>query len=75
MLRPARVVLFGLGGAPEHRVPAEQALDEGAAVAEVAELATRDLAPVDDVHADGAYRRRVAAVLVHRAVEEARSGG
>jgi len=75
MLRPARVVLFGLGGAPERRVPAEQALDEGAPAAEVAELATRDLAPVDDVHADGAYRRRVAAVLVHRAVEEARSGG
>jgi CO/xanthine dehydrogenase FAD-binding subunit len=37
----------------------------------VADLATRDLDPVDDVHADGAYRRRAAAVLVRRAVEEA----
>ena len=75
LLGPARIVLFGLGGAPERAVPAEQALDGDAPAAEVAELATRDLEPVDDVHADGAYRRRVAAVLVRRAVEEARSGG
>jgi carbon-monoxide dehydrogenase medium subunit len=71
LLRPARIVLFGLGGAPERAPEAERALDEGAPAAEVAELATRGLNPVDDVHADGAYRRRVAAVLVRRAVEEA----
>jgi carbon-monoxide dehydrogenase medium subunit len=71
LLRPARLVLFGLGGAPERAPEAERALDEDAPAAEVAELATRDLDPVDDVHADGAYRRRVAAVLVRRAVEEA----
>jgi carbon-monoxide dehydrogenase medium subunit len=75
LLRPARLVLFGVGGAPERAPEAERALDEGAPAAEVAELATRDLHPVDDVHADGAYRRRVAAALVRRAVEEARSGG
>ena len=72
LLRPARLVLFGLGGAPERAPEAERALDEDAPAAEVADLATRDLDPVDDVHADGAYRRRVAAVLVRRAVEEAR---
>jgi len=54
---------------------AERALDEGAPAAEVAEAATRDLSPVDDVHADGAYRRRIAAVLVRRAIQEARSRG
>ena len=72
LLRPARLVLFGLGGAPERAPEAERGLDEDAPVAEVADLATRGLDPVDDVHADSAYRRRVAAVLVRRAVEEAR---
>jgi aerobic carbon-monoxide dehydrogenase medium subunit len=71
LLAPARVVLFGLGGAPERALEAERALDEGAPPADTAELATRDLLPVDDVHADGAYRRRAAAVLVRRAVEQA----
>ena len=73
LLRPARLVLFGLGGAPERAPEAERGLNEDAPVAEVADLATRSLDPVDDVHADSAYRRRVAAVLVRRAVEEARS--
>ena len=50
-------------------------IDGGLQGAEVADVATRDLSPVDDVHADGAYRRRVAAVLVRRAVEEARARG
>jgi aerobic carbon-monoxide dehydrogenase medium subunit len=72
LLRPARLVLFGLGGAPERAPEAERWLDEDAPAAEVADLATRGLDPVDDVHADSAYRRRVAAVLVRRAVEEAR---
>jgi carbon-monoxide dehydrogenase medium subunit len=73
LLRPARLVLFGVGGAPERAPEAERALDADASAAEVADLATRDLDPVDDVHADGAYRRRAAAVLVRRAVEEAGS--
>jgi aerobic carbon-monoxide dehydrogenase medium subunit len=75
LLAPARVVLFGLGGAPERALEAERALDEGAPAAEVAEVATRGLAPVDDVHADGAYRRRAAAVLVRRAIEQAGARG
>jgi carbon-monoxide dehydrogenase medium subunit len=75
LLRPARLVLFGIGGAPERALEAERALDEDASSAEVADIATRDLSPVADVHADAAYRRRVAAVLVHRAVEETRSRG
>jgi carbon-monoxide dehydrogenase medium subunit len=75
LLWPARIVLFGIGGAPERAPEAERALDEGAPAADVADLATRDLDPVDDVHADGAYRRRVAAVLVHRALRQAGARG
>jgi carbon-monoxide dehydrogenase medium subunit len=73
LLDPARIVLFGLGGRPEQAREAEQALDGGAGAAEAADLATRGLDPVSDVHAGGAYRRRAAAVLVRRAVEEARA--
>jgi carbon-monoxide dehydrogenase medium subunit len=75
LLHPARLVLFGIGGVPERALEAETALDEGALAVEVAEVATRDLRPVDDVHADGTYRRRVAAVLVRRAVEQAGARG
>jgi aerobic carbon-monoxide dehydrogenase medium subunit len=71
LLEPARIVLFGLGGVPERALAAEQALDGGAEAAEAADLATRHLTPVGDVHADGDYRRRVAAVMVRRAIEQA----
>jgi carbon-monoxide dehydrogenase medium subunit len=71
LLDPARVVLFGVGGAPVRAFDAERALDEGAGAAETAELATRGLEPVSDVHADAGYRRRVSAVLVRRALEQA----
>ena len=71
LLCPARIVLFGLGGGPERALDAERALDQGEPAADVADLATRDLDPVEDVHADGAYRRRAAAVLVRRAIEQA----
>ena len=71
LLDPARVVLFGVAGTPVRAPEAEAALESGASAAEAAELATRDLEPVSDVHADAAYRRRVAAVLVRRAGEQA----
>ncbi len=75
LLDPARVVLFGVGGVPERALEAERALGDGAGAAEAAELATRGLKPVDDVHADGGYRRRVATVLVRRALEQAAARG
>jgi carbon-monoxide dehydrogenase medium subunit len=72
VLDPPRVVLFGLGGAPVRAEAAERALDEGADAAEAAELTTLGLEAVTDVHADGAYRLRVASVLARQAIEEAR---
>ena len=70
LLDPARVVLFAVGGAPVRALEAERALDEGAGAAEAAELATGGLEPVSDVHADAGYRRRAAAVLVRRALDQ-----
>jgi carbon-monoxide dehydrogenase medium subunit len=75
LLDPARVVLFGIGGFPERALEAERALDDGAGAAEAAEIATRGVTAVDDVHADGRYRLRAAAVLVRRAIEQAGGRG
>ena len=72
-LEPARIVVFGVEGMPTRRREAERALDAGADAGEVADLAAAGLNGVSDVHADGEYRRRVAAALIRRAVAEARS--
>jgi CO/xanthine dehydrogenase FAD-binding subunit len=66
-----RIVLFALGGEPIRATEAEALLGQGAGAGEVAATATRDLDPVSDVHADGAYRRRITQVLVRRALEQA----
>ncbi len=73
LLEPERVVVFGVEGLPTRREQAERALAEEAGAAEVGAAAARELDAVSDVHGDGEYRRRMAAVLVRRAVEEARS--
>ena len=70
-LDPARIVLFGLGGEPARAPEAEALLEQGAGGREIAVAATRDLDPVSDVHADGAYRRRVAEVILGRALAQA----
>ncbi len=72
-LDPARIVLFGLGGAPTRAPEGEEALERGAPTEEVVALATADLEAVSDVHADAAYRRRAASVVLRRALEQARS--
>jgi carbon-monoxide dehydrogenase medium subunit len=75
----AAIAFFGVGGTPVRAGDAERALVDGASIEEVATLAVQDLAPTDDLHATGAYRRTVAEVLVRRALEgaaaEARSKG
>jgi carbon-monoxide dehydrogenase medium subunit len=74
----AAIALFGVGSTPVRAEAAEEALVAGAAVDDVAAAAAASIEPTDDVHATGAYRRKVAAVLVRRAVlramEEANVG-
>ncbi len=71
----ARLALIGMASTPVRPRPAEELLAGAqptrAAVEEAAELAVRELDPPDDLHASSAYRRRVAAVLVRRALEQA----
>jgi CO/xanthine dehydrogenase FAD-binding subunit len=72
----ASVAIGGVAARP-WPVPAEALADllgaapEQALLARAAERATATLRPDDDVHASGAYRRRLAAVLVRRALAEA----
>ena len=74
----ASVALFGVGATPIRAGSAEHALigrrsDDlrPDALAEIAQMAVRDLDPPSDVHATGAYRRSVGAVLVARAIAKA----
>lgn len=71
----ARIGLLNLSEKPLRATGAEQAL-AGATPAtatfnEVAQMATRDLEPSGDLHASPAYRRKVAAVCIRRALEQA----
>jgi CO/xanthine dehydrogenase FAD-binding subunit len=71
----AQIVAFGVGEAPV-RLRAAEAAMAGAALdtarAQAAGLAAREAcAPFDDVHASGAYRRHLAAVLTEQAVSDA----
>lgn len=77
----ARVALGGVGGSPVRVDTAEAALigrEPGeAAFQEAAATVPGSIDPYDDVHASAGYRRRVAEVLVRRALElsSARAGG
>jgi len=70
----AAIALFGVGGTPVRASEAEQALIAGGATADldaVGKLAAKNLAPSDDVHASGDYRKSVAATIVARAIAKA----
>lgn len=70
----AAIALFGVGGTPVRATEAEQALIAGGASADldaVGKLAAINLAPSDDVHASGDYRKSVAATIVARAIAKA----
>jgi carbon-monoxide dehydrogenase medium subunit len=71
----ARLALINVAERPVRATAAEQALAGSAAnaatFAEASSLATRDLDPPSDLHASTAYRRKVAAVCVRRALETA----
>ena len=67
----AALALFGVGATPMRATAAEQLLVQGAGPIEVAAAAVESVHPLDDLHASGAYRRKVAGVLVRRAVQRA----
>ncbi|MBY0336033.1 MAG: xanthine dehydrogenase family protein subunit M [Acetobacteraceae bacterium] len=73
----ARVVLFGASDRPIRRRAAEERLRgqaPGAALLrEAASLAAEGLDPPSDLHASAEYRRRVAPVMVRRALADALS--
>lgn len=68
-----RIALVNVADRPHRARAAEDAANAGADPAEVADLATRDLEPVSDLHASSAYRTHVAGVLVRRALADLRS--
>jgi carbon-monoxide dehydrogenase medium subunit len=67
----AAVALFGVGSTPVRGVAAESALVSGATIDDVAGAAMATIDPVADLHASASYRRRVAGVLLKRALTQA----
>lgn len=68
--RDARIALINVADRPVRAHAAEAALRDGATFDDIADLATRDLDPVSDLHATADYRRTVAKTLVTRALAE-----
>ena len=73
----ARITLLGLGLTPLRAFRAEDALigerPSPEIFGKIAELAGEHMEPLDDVHADAGYKRRVGKVMVRRALELAHS--
>jgi len=67
----AALGLFGVGPVPIRASEAERTWVAGSSPEEVAAVAMSEIDPTDDLHATGHYRRRVAGVLVRRALERA----
>jgi carbon-monoxide dehydrogenase medium subunit len=67
-----RLALINVADRPHRATEAEAALRSGASIDDVVDLATRDLEPVSDLHATSAYRKKVAGVMLRRAIERAR---
>jgi carbon-monoxide dehydrogenase medium subunit len=81
-IRRCGIGMFGMAGTPVRASAAESMLTGSAPsrsdLGEIGRLAVDGLDPPDDIHASGAYRRRVGAVMVERvlsqAIEEASRG-
>jgi carbon-monoxide dehydrogenase medium subunit len=65
------ISLVNMGPTPLRATAVEQALAQGASIADAAALAAEGTEPTDDVNASAGYRRHLARVLVRRALEEA----
>ena len=67
----ANVALANMGSTPVRATAVEEALQQGASVADAAAKAADGLDPPADLNASPEYRRHLATVLVRRALEEA----
>jgi aerobic carbon-monoxide dehydrogenase medium subunit len=66
-----RVALASMGSKPLRAAATEQALSQGASIADAAGLAAEGTEPMTDMHADREYRSHLARVLTRRSLEAA----
>ena len=67
----ASIALFGVGSTAVRSADAEAALLAGASAEEAGRIAAEGISPTSDIHASGAYRKQVAAVVIRRALTTA----
>jgi carbon-monoxide dehydrogenase medium subunit len=65
------IALVNMGSTPILAVSASNALNQGASIADAAELAAAEAEPQSDLNASSDYRIHLAKVLVRRALENA----
>jgi aerobic carbon-monoxide dehydrogenase medium subunit len=70
-----RIVLGGVGDVPVRAREAERLVAAGEPPEAAARAAAEEISPGGDLHASPEYRRRLAAALVRRALEEAAASG
>jgi carbon-monoxide dehydrogenase medium subunit len=70
-----RIVLGGVADVPVRAREAERLLADGGSAEAAAQAAAEEIDPGGDLHASPDYRRRLAATLVRRALEEASGNG
>jgi aerobic carbon-monoxide dehydrogenase medium subunit len=81
-IRRCAIAMFGMASTPVRATAAESVVTGSTSgaldVGDISRMAVAELEPPDDIHASGAYRRRVGAVMVERvltqAIEEAGRG-
>jgi len=67
------VALVNMGSTPMRATAVEEALRSGASATDASNFATEGTDPPSDINASSEFRRHLATVLVHRALEEASS--
>jgi carbon-monoxide dehydrogenase medium subunit len=70
-----RVVLGGVGPVPQRARAAEAVLAAGGSAREAGVAAAQEIDPTGDLHGSAAYRRAIAAEMVHRALAGTGIGG
>src|SRR5207244_7248911 len=73
-IREARIAIGGVEDRPSRCAQAEAVLVQGGSAADAARAVAAAVKPMEDLHADAAYRKDLVRALTQRALEQALGG-